>query len=188
MVDVFMSYAHRDQRTAETVKERLVKAGIKVSSDEAIQTGEGWRRNINRKLVSASNGLLLLSPSALNSPYVAREYQSILEQKKHLYVALVGPVSRQQIPYELQRLQFVDLTHDFDKGLAELVTAITSKKEITSEQPLVQAVPEEDVSPNVVELKIDRKKRSNVDEIITDLKKKLDEGAHTIKIVSDDDQ
>ncbi len=187
MVDVFLSYAHRDQQMAEAVKDRLTKAGIKVSSDEAIQTGEGWRRNINRKLGSASNGLLLLSPSALNSAYVAREYQSLLEQKKHLYVALIGPVSRQQIPYELQRLQFVDLTADFDKGVSELVTAITSKKEITSEQPLVQSVPEEELSSNAIELKVDRKKRSNADEIITDLKKKLDSGAHTIKIVSDDE-
>jgi hypothetical protein len=188
MVDVFLSYARRDQQVAEAVRGRLAEAGIKVSRDEVLQTGEGWARNITRKLRSASNGLLLLSLSALNSPYVAREYHSILAQKKHLYVALVGPVSRQQIPYELQGLQFVDLVGDFDKGVSELVTAITEKKEITSEQPLVQAVPEEDLSPNAVELKVDRKKKSNAQEIITDLKKKLDSGAHTIKIVSDDDQ
>jgi hypothetical protein len=188
MVDVFMSYSHRDTQVADAVRGRLAQAGIKVASDQELQTGERWAKNIQRWIRNAANGLLLLSPSSLNSASVAREYQGILAQNKHLYVALVSPVFRQQIPYELQDLQqYVDLTSDFDEGVSKLIEAIKDKQEIVSDKPLAQAVPEEELSPNTVELKVDRKK-DDVDQIIADLKKHLDAGAHTIKIVNDDDQ
>jgi hypothetical protein len=124
MPEIFLSYVRGDASIARLIRNELEKVGIKTWSDENIKSGHDWEKEIRESLKRASMGIVLLSPSSLNSAHVAQEYQSILAQNKPLYVATIGNIEPQDIPYHLQLLELIDLSRDLDAGLAALKTAV----------------------------------------------------------------
>lgn len=188
MTNVFISYAHADHAIATQIRNRLTKAGISVWSDrEKLQSGAQWAENITDAIKSASSGLLLLSPASVNSAYVAREYQSILNQKKRLYVALVGNLPRREIPFYLSNLQYADLTHDFDAGINTLIESLQAEKDIPGSRILGQFQIDDDSTGQIATVKADPQK-INSQEVVSQVKKLLDSGARSIKVIKGNDE
>lgn len=134
MVDVFISYAAADAEIAARVRAKLSEKGITTWMDIDLKPGEDASSQIHDALFSAASGLVLLSPAAANSPDVAREYKTILLQNKRLYVAVIKPVSSgsRDTLYQLQSQNSIDLSKDFDQGVAELIRLIQSPESLYS--------------------------------------------------------
>lgn len=150
---VFISYVNQDAKIAALIRERLNKAGISTWQDTSFSTGER-SAEIDEVLKNAVGMVLVLSPSTLNSPYVSSEYQYFLGQNKRLFPVLTEPIPIEDFPLSLSRLQYFDLTDDFDAGIQELVEAIKDPSYLaTSKSPAPQVN---------VRLKIDRNKLSSL--------------------------
>ncbi|MBL8157312.1 MAG: toll/interleukin-1 receptor domain-containing protein, partial [Anaerolineae bacterium] len=67
--------------------------------------------------------LLLASRAALDSPYVAREWQTALQQHRPVIVAVLEPV---RLPRELRGMPVVDLRGEFESGAAQLEAALNN--------------------------------------------------------------
>ena len=184
MAEIFLSYGHRDAEIASKIAERFQQAGIDTELDRAeLRPGDSWWANIKEVLEDASGVLLLLSPSSVNSAYVTREYQYALSNGKPLYIALIGALPTEEIPYELRTLQYVDLTQNFDENLNQLIDAIQRQKSSLPGARRLYQQTAPTAEADQVTLEIDLKTR-NVDEVLEQVKKSLESGARTIKVVN----
>ena len=96
---VFISHTSRDDEIAQRVHDVLEAAGINSWLDQIdVQPGDEWHSKIDEALRTASSVLVLLSNAATNSPTVTAEYRTFLAQNKALYVALIEPLSENEIP------------------------------------------------------------------------------------------
>lgn len=186
MAGIFLSYGHRDTEIASKIAERLQQAGIETVLERAeLQPGDSWHVSLEQALENADSVLLLLSPASLNSAWVTREYQYALSMEKPLYIALVGALPTEEIPYALRTFHYVDLTLDFDGNLDKLIQSIHHRQvSLPGAKRLYQQTPPASAETNeTVTLEIDLK-AENVDAVLEQVKKSLESGARTIKVVN----
>jgi hypothetical protein len=186
MVNIFLSYARSDVEIASQIAERLQQAGIGVWLDRAeLKPGDSWQTSIEQRLEQADGVLLLLSPASANSAYITREYQYALAKGKPLYIALTGALPAEEIPFALQGFQYVDLTGgDIDARLDELIEAIRFHQELKGAKRLYQSETTTDEQTVTFQTSL---KEDNVDELLEQVKKSLESGARTIKVVNVDE-
>jgi hypothetical protein len=186
MTDILLSYAHRDSEIASKIAERLQQAGIDTELNRTeLQPGDSWYTSLEQALKDTDGVLLLLSPASLNSAWVTREYQYALSQEKPLYIALVGALPTEDIPYALRTFQYVDLTRDFETNLNKLIESIQSQQVSLpgAKRLYQQTAPASAEADETVTLEIDLK-AENVDDVLEQVKKSLESGARTIKVVN----
>src|SRR5689334_6339885 len=127
MRKVFISYAQPDSAFAHRVSEQLSKANIpNWLYERDLKPGDDWDKQTARALRDSTHGLFLLSASSLNSPATAVEWQYFLIQNKPLVVGQIEDVHPEEIPWRLSRVQMVELTHNFNKGMRSLIDMIRS--------------------------------------------------------------
>lgn len=127
MLRVFISYAAHDHKIAEKVYQALEKAGIRAWLDNVeIAPSAEWLRNVENAVKESSHGLLLLSEAALRSPSAMGEFHQMVVDNKPIYVAVVGELSEDNLPYHLLSLPRHDLTADFETGMAALIETMQS--------------------------------------------------------------
>jgi hypothetical protein len=124
MTTVFISYAVQDKALAAQVANTLLAAGIQVWDSGALKAGDDVLESLERGLEAATHGLFLMSPASVRSAWAKREYLHFLSQNKPLYVAQIRPVDDDDIPYYLSSAQWLDLTHDFEDQVKQLVEVI----------------------------------------------------------------
>ncbi len=106
-VRVMISYSRRDGDLVDRLERDLRAAGFPVWVDRRdIEGGDEWNKEIHRAIDDASVILVVLSPAAVASPWVRREYRYALKQGKVVIPLLYHPSP--QIPRELERLQKID--------------------------------------------------------------------------------
>lgn len=106
MVDVFISYSHKDQKFAFKLHAWLVQLGIDAWIDKTkIIGGEKWVKAIEEGLENCKVMLLILTPDSINSENVADEWQYHLDQKKPLIPLLLRPT---KLKFRIHRLQYID--------------------------------------------------------------------------------
>lgn len=78
-ISFFVSYAHLDQRPADTFLPRLTEQlhpsrcyAYTLWRDTEILVGERWHDEIQQALAACQLGLLLISPAFLASQYITR--------------------------------------------------------------------------------------------------------------------
>lgn len=77
--DVFMSYARADFRWVTTLAENLHALGLRVFFDEwEIGPGDVVVHRLDQGLRESGNGILVVSPSSMTSPWVMEEYAALL--------------------------------------------------------------------------------------------------------------
>ena len=118
----FFSYAHEDAEFALRLAKDLRAGGAAVWIDRLdIKPGQRWDRAIEDALAKCPQLLVILSPDATESTNVMDEVSLALEEGK-----TVLPVVHRQckIPFRLRRLQYVDLTLNYNEGLGRLLETL----------------------------------------------------------------
>jgi TIR domain len=130
MVDpakAFVSYSRADTDFVLRLCQDLRTAGASIWLDQLdIHPGEDWDEAIERGLFECGRMLAVLSPKSVSSQNVLDEIGYALSKKKTII-----PVLHQdcEVPYRLNRIQYVDFRTTYDEPLKSLLVAIGDAKQ-----------------------------------------------------------
>lgn len=126
MPEIFVSYSRRDAAVVDELRGRLEAAGYDVWIDrEDIQGGDQWRRAIVNAVEQCDTFIIILSSSSAGSDNVRIELDLAKDAKKRIIPLLVGQtLIPPEMKYQLAGLQFIDMSVDFETGLAQLLRAL----------------------------------------------------------------
>ena len=83
--DVFVSYARADGEQVRRLAENLHQSGLEVFFDEwEVGPGDVLVHQLDRGLLSAKNGLVVVTPAALSRPWVLEEYAAMVTRAVQL--------------------------------------------------------------------------------------------------------
>lgn len=119
---VFISYSRRNVYLAQRLHDDLRRSGCSSPwfDQGSILVGEEWRKKIDEGIAGQSWFLYVWSPEAAVSQHVQAEYELAKQLGKKIAIVLVaGSVS--DMPRELQELQYIDLTKNYETGFAEIL-------------------------------------------------------------------
>jgi TIR domain/Sel1 repeat len=122
----FFSYSREDSEFVLRVAGDLKAAGANVWLDQIdILPGQRWDDAIARALDDCPRVLVVLSPASVHSTNVMDEVSFALEKGK-----TVIPILHREceIPFRLRRVQYIDLRHDYPRGLAELLKILVVQR------------------------------------------------------------
>jgi hypothetical protein len=118
----FVSYAREDAEFVLRLTKDLRAGGAGVWIDQLdIAPGQRWDRAVEDALAKCLQLVVVLSPAAVESTNVMDEVSLALEDGK-----IVVPVLHRdcKIPFRLRRLQYVNLSLNYEQGLSRLVETI----------------------------------------------------------------
>jgi DNA-binding CsgD family transcriptional regulator len=125
MADVFLSYHHSDRELMKKLRSDLKFSGFSVWSDERLKAGsKNWRAAVAKQIEATRTVVVILSPSAKSSQWVANElaYASVFQKTIFPVIALGN--NRTSIPIDLISYQFFDVRNDYEEGKNLLVEAL----------------------------------------------------------------
>jgi hypothetical protein len=123
----FISYSRADGEFALKLASDLRAAGEDIWLDQLdITPGERWDREVERGLKTCRRMLIILSPASAESENVQDEIGYAFQQKKLIIPVLHRPCD---IPFRLQRLQYVDFTQGYDRAFARLLPVMKGTDE-----------------------------------------------------------
>lgn len=130
MVDpakAFVSYSRADTDFVLRLCQDLRAAGASIWLDKLdIHPGEEWDEAIERGLSECGRMLIVLSPKSVTSENVLDEIGSALSRKKTIIPVLYQDC---EVPYRLNRIQYVDFRNAYDEPLKYLLSAIGDAKQ-----------------------------------------------------------
>ena len=126
MADIFLSYSRTDSNFMRQLRADLRAEGFTIWTDERLAPGTPvWQRAIETEIEAAHCMVVLLSPTARQSIWVAREIAYAEALGLPMYPALVAGDVRRSVPISLITVQRVDLRHDYARAVeTQLVPAI----------------------------------------------------------------
>ncbi|MBL8156578.1 MAG: TIR domain-containing protein, partial [Anaerolineae bacterium] len=131
MSHIFVSHATPDDARVSAIHDALQAAGLEVWVDheDAIGPGDNWFNQIQDALNTCRAGLFVLSRSSKDNPNCLAELISLLTLKGEgkLYIALIQPLAKEEFPWRLRTIQYVDLTGG-DDALPELIAALQASR------------------------------------------------------------
>ena len=152
-IHLMISYSRTDSKFVDRLEKDLKKRGYKdVWVDRRkLEGGQQWDIEIQNAIDKCDVLLLVLSPAALDSPFVKQEYERAIEKGKQVIPLRYHPTST--LPPDLAQLQQINIQADvnFEKqykaGIRELMQALAThaKRQAEKQQKLPQA-PQVDVS------------------------------------------
>ncbi|MBZ5688420.1 MAG: toll/interleukin-1 receptor domain-containing protein [Acidobacteriia bacterium] len=123
----FVSYSRADTDFVLRLCQDLRAAGASIWLDQLdIHPGEEWDQAIERGLSECGRMLVVLSPQSVSSQNVLDEIGYALSKKKSIIPVLYRDC---EIPYRLNRLEYVDFRTAYDERLKDLLLAIGDAKE-----------------------------------------------------------
>ena len=126
----FFSYSRDDLEFALRLAKDLKKAGANVWMDKLdIRPGQLWERKVEDALNRSGRMLVILSPSAINSPNVMAEVAFALDEQKEVIPVLYLEC---RIPFRLRPFQYVDFRGDYSQGLEELLNTVGAEQQGTA--------------------------------------------------------
>ncbi len=128
---LFFSYSRADAGFVIRLARDLRDAGVNLWIDKLdISPGEHWDHAVEKALQTSSAVLLVLSPSSVGSTNVMDEVSFALDKHKRVVPVLFRSCD---VPFRLHRLQYIDFTADYARGLMQLLRALDATGH-TSEQ------------------------------------------------------
>jgi hypothetical protein len=79
---VFVSYSQVDRAYVDALAAHLQSAGLRVWYDHSIATGEGWAETIHEQIDTCAAFIVVMTPAAESSTWVAREINHAEETGK----------------------------------------------------------------------------------------------------------
>jgi formylglycine-generating enzyme required for sulfatase activity len=127
---IFISYARVDKPYCVQIAETLDVH--EVWYDQRLYVGQGWWKEILRRLDWCDGFIYLMSPESLASEYCQKEYRLAVTTGKQIFPVLIHPEA--VIPERLRQLQYADLSRGLTtEGVKLLLNSI-----ILGERQLVQ--------------------------------------------------
>jgi hypothetical protein len=128
---VFISHVHQDAKWADLIRRELRgKSHFDVwDSELEIQAGDNWALKTGKALASSDVVIVLLSPESVRSPFVRKEIDFLLANRKfrgRVISLMVKPTK--DVPWILRtpELQFIDGTHGKEKAIGDVALALES--------------------------------------------------------------
>ena len=123
---IFLSYSRKDSQFVEHLAEKLKQEGFDIWMDrEGIVGGEDWGTEIVNAIDKADVYLVALSAQSVISPNVSKELRLAVEANKQIVPLDIESIPiPPQLRYWLVGLQRIDMTIDFDTGLAKVLRAL----------------------------------------------------------------
>jgi TIR domain len=118
---IFVSYSRRDVIYAQTLIAHLRQAGLIVWFDSEIPTGQRWDRTVRAHIDRCGALLLLMSPSAEDSDWVAAEIDHARKRSRPIIPLLLAG----EVFFGFSRTQYVDVTDGSmpDEALVSVLAA-----------------------------------------------------------------
>ena len=132
---VFVSHSHSDSELAARVSKALRNEGLDVwDPDLNLLPGDNWAAEVARALEESDAMVVLLTPDAINSPWVRREMEYALGAKRYsnrLIPVAIGDRERipaHDVPWIVRRLPWVELEDggQVPEGVERIADAIRS--------------------------------------------------------------
>ncbi|TAE60781.1 MAG: TIR domain-containing protein [Nostocales cyanobacterium] len=131
MTQVFLSYSEKEREVMEKIAKILMRESFTVWTNKTdIQSGADFVESIDRGIEEADNLVFLMSPASLESEYCQKEITYALSLKKRIIPVLIAPVEEAQIPLELRKIQFIDLTEEAqgkDANIDKLINILSQE-------------------------------------------------------------
>jgi len=119
---VFFSYSRVDSEFVLRLAKDLRSDGVNLWIDQLdIAAGDRWDRAVEDALGAAPCLLVVLSPASVESQNVMDEVSLAFDEGKRIVPVLASACT---IPFRLRRLQHVDFTVDYDRGLEGVLKAL----------------------------------------------------------------
>jgi len=120
----FVSYARADVEFVLPLVHDLRAVGAALWLDQLdIKPGESWDRAIETALRECSRLVVVLSPDSIVSSNVMDEITFALKKDKQIIPLLYRDCD---IPYRLERKQYIDFRQSYDTGLRQLLAVLGS--------------------------------------------------------------
>jgi len=122
---VFISYSRKDIKFARRLAGDLESAGFDVWWDISdLKGGDDWVRVIPKAIAASQFFVVLLSPDAIESEWVSKEYTYALVNRMKIVPAMIRPCS---VPFALNTLNYINfITDDYEAGFNNLLKALGS--------------------------------------------------------------
>ncbi len=126
MKHIFLSYSRTDSEMLRRVSDTLKGEGLAVWTDESLTPGTpDWQDAIEKAIEGAGAVVVLLSPDAKKSQWVANELGYAGAYQVPVFPILVRGEDRESVPIQLINTQRVDIRSSFLSGMQQLVNALT---------------------------------------------------------------
>jgi hypothetical protein len=144
---IFFSYARADTQFVLELANELRSAGVNLWIDQLdIVPGERWDNAVQNALATAPCLLVVLSPESVASQSVMDEVAFALQSNKRVVPVLY---QRCDIPFRIQRLQYIDFTTSYDEGFSQLIRALKPLQPSLTTEASVQAKHQDESAPEV---------------------------------------
>ncbi|MBX3656644.1 MAG: TIR domain-containing protein [Ramlibacter sp.] len=140
---IFVSYSHQDKQFVDLIVERLRSAGHDIWIDNLkLRPGDNISRKIEEGISAADAVLVVVSASSLSSKWVQQEFSSLALSDLSKRAPRVVPVviDASSVPSYLSNYLYIDLSRDFEAGLASLVRSldVVQRKELTQPRKVTE--------------------------------------------------
>jgi hypothetical protein len=123
--EVFVSHAHQDRAFAAKLTKTLQQHGIMYwYSPKHIVGAQQWHDEIGKALARCDWFVVVLSPRAVKSKWVAHEYFYALQEDRYanrILPLLYKKCDWKALSWTLKRFQWVDFRQDYQKACRELL-------------------------------------------------------------------
>src|SRR5215217_4059090 len=123
MTQIFISYSRKDFVFVRKLAGDLETAGYDVWWDVSdLRGGDDWMRIIPAAIETSDYFIAVLSPNAITSEWVKREYTQALSLRKKIIPIMLA---RSSVPFGLNTLNYIDFTsNDYAINLKSLLDTL----------------------------------------------------------------
>jgi hypothetical protein len=124
-IKIFISYSRNDGPFVDRLQADLQSRGFDAWVDRRrLEGGQDWQEMIEGAINRSNVVLIVLSPDAIESPWVRREIGYAQDNGKLLIPLKLKTVS--QVPIRLNGIQWVNFERRYGRALAELLIILVS--------------------------------------------------------------
>jgi len=123
MQRIFISYSRKDSAFVRTLAGDLEKAGYDVWWDVSdLRGGDDWLRVIPTAIEASDYVIVVLSPNAVISEWVEKEYTQALGLRKKIIPIMLA---RSSVPFALNTINYINFAAgEYSDNFAKLLTAL----------------------------------------------------------------
>lgn len=128
---VFVAYNYLDSDFAVKITSSLENSGIEVYKDSKLQPGDYWLNQIQYQFESSDMVLVILSYNTLEGGVYSDELRHLFKSAENRKISLIPVhIDNSPIPLILINYEVINLTRNFEKGIASIIDKLILLPEI----------------------------------------------------------